>query len=71
LLADGEGLDQRRGFLHRGPTTDNVNAHLFREGDRLAITLEFCREEHLPHHEHIGAVFTVEIDAEELIEILR
>lgn len=55
-----------------GPTTDNVTAYLFREEDRLVITLEFWREEHLlSHPEDAGAVFVVEIPAEELIGILE
>lgn len=54
-----------------GPTTDNLTAYLFREGDRLAITLEFWREEHLlNHHEDAGAVFVVKISAEEFVGIL-
>ena len=46
-----------------GPTTDNVLAHLFREGNHLVITVEFCREEHLRRHpEHLGAIFLAEIE---------
>ncbi|WP_438318651.1 hypothetical protein ACSHWO_34560 [Streptomyces sp. HUAS TT3] len=49
-----------------GPTTDNVTACLFREGDRLVLTFEFWREEHLlSHPEDAGAVFVAEIAAEE------
>ncbi|MCW2913819.1 MAG: hypothetical protein JWN52_1887 [Actinomycetia bacterium] len=59
-------------FLHWGPTTDNVLAHLFRDGDHLTITLQFWRESHLRlHPEHVGTVFVIEIDTEEFIEILR
>lgn len=55
-----------------GPTTDNVTAHLFREEDHLVITLEFWREEHLINHpEDAGAVFMVEIAAEEFVGILE
>jgi hypothetical protein len=55
-----------------GPTTDNVTAHLFREEDRLVITLSFWREEHLlSHPEDAGAVFTVEIPAKEFVGILE
>ncbi|MFD6877541.1 MULTISPECIES: hypothetical protein [unclassified Streptomyces] len=55
-----------------GPTTDNVTAHLFREEDRLVITLEFWREEHLVNHaQDAGAVFVAEIPAEEFIGILE
>jgi hypothetical protein len=72
LLADDEGLREQWWFLHWGPTTDNVSAHLFRDGDHLTITLQFWREEHLHlHPEHVGAVFVVEIETEEFVEILR
>lgn len=72
LLADDEGLGEPWWFLHWGPTTDNVSAYLFREGGRLTITLAFCRQEHLRlHPERVGAVFVVEIDVEEFVEILR
>ncbi|MET7982078.1 MULTISPECIES: hypothetical protein [unclassified Streptomyces] len=55
-----------------GPTTDNVTACLFREGDGLVITLEFWREEHLINHpEDAGVVFVVEIPAEEFVGILE
>src|SRR5882724_6833827 len=55
-----------------GPTTDNVLAHLFREGNHLVITVEFCREEHLRRHpQHLGAIFLAEIEAEELAGILQ
>lgn len=40
-------LRSRFSALRRGPTTDNVTAHLFRDGDRLAITLRFRRQHHL------------------------
>lgn len=55
-----------------GPTTDNVTAHLFREEDRLVITLSFWREEHLlSHPEDAGAVFTIEIPATEFVGLLE
>ncbi|WP_225800273.1 hypothetical protein [Streptomyces sp. NK15101] len=55
-----------------GPTTDNVLAHLFREEDRLVITLEFWREEHLlSRPEDVGTVFVVEIPADEFVGILE
>ncbi|MGW5275321.1 hypothetical protein ACWEQP_22650 [Streptomyces sp. NPDC004044] len=55
-----------------GPTTDNVTAHLFREEDRLVITLSFWREDHLlSHPEDAGAVFTVEIPAKEFVGVLE
>ncbi|MFD5935547.1 hypothetical protein [Streptomyces sp. NPDC060333] len=55
-----------------GPTTDNVTACLFREEHRLLIALEFWREEHLINHpQDAGAVFVVEIPAEEFVGILE
>ncbi|MEV7616103.1 hypothetical protein [Streptomyces sp. NPDC089799] len=55
-----------------GPTTDNVMAYLFHNKDDLVITLEFWREEHLlSHPEDAGAVFVVEIPADEFIGILE
>ena len=54
-----------------GETTDNVMSFLFRDGERLEITFEFWREQHLlAHPEHAGIVFTVEIEAAELVQIL-
>jgi hypothetical protein len=51
--------------------TDNVSAFLFRDGERLEITFEFWREAHLlAHPEHLGTVFTIEIEAAELVQIL-
>ncbi|GFN02423.1 hypothetical protein Smic_09790 [Streptomyces microflavus] len=48
-----------------------MTAFLFREEDRLVITLEFWREEHLLNHpEDAGTVFVVEIPAEEFVGIL-
>ncbi|MFE1230241.1 hypothetical protein [Streptomyces sp. NPDC058745] len=65
-------LRSRFRVLLWGPTTDNLTAYLFREGDHLVITLEFWREEHLlSHPEDAGAVFVVELPAEELIGILE
>ncbi|MFJ4343176.1 hypothetical protein [Streptomyces sp. NPDC088915] len=65
-------LRSRFRFLLWGPTTDNVMAYLFREEDRLVITLDFWREEHLVSHpEDAGAVFGIEIPAEEFIGILE
>ncbi|MEU5166324.1 hypothetical protein [Streptomyces mutomycini] len=55
-----------------GPTTDNVTAYLFREEDRLVITLGFWREEHLINHpEDAGAVFVLEIPTDDFIGILE
>ncbi|MYS07587.1 hypothetical protein GTW71_14340 [Streptomyces sp. SID6041] len=65
-------LSSRFRALPWGPTTDNVIAYLFREKDRLVITLEFWREEHLlSHPEDAGAVYVVEISAQEFVGILE
>ncbi|MFE2546177.1 hypothetical protein [Actinacidiphila glaucinigra] len=65
-------LRSRFSTLHWGPTTDNVTAHLFRDGDRLAITLQFRREEHLRRHpEHAGEIFVAVIAAAELVGVLE
>jgi hypothetical protein len=72
LLANDDGLRERWWFMCWGPTTDNVLAHLFRDGDHLAITVEFCREEHLRlNPDHVGAVFVAEVEAADFAEILR
>jgi ribosomal protein S10 len=69
--ADYELRTQFRLFEWWGPTTDNVKALLFRDGDRLVITLQFWRERHLMKHpEHVGKVFTAEIQAAEFAGIL-
>jgi hypothetical protein len=55
-----------------GPTTDNVTAHLFRNADRLVLTLQFRREEHLVRHpDHAGKVFVAEVPTEEFVGILE
>ncbi|MFE2598722.1 hypothetical protein ACFXCZ_19845 [Streptomyces sp. NPDC059396] len=65
------GLRSQFRTLLWGPTTDNVTTHLFREEDRLVITLEFWRQEHLLNHpEDAGAVFVAEIPMEEFAGIL-
>lgn len=72
LWVSDDGLREQWPFLQSGPTTDNVLALLFRDGDRLVITAEFWREEHLRRHpEDVGAVFVAEIDAEELSGVLQ
>jgi hypothetical protein len=59
-------------FLQWRPATDNVLAHMFRDGPRLVVTVEFWREEHLRcHPERAGTVFAAEIMAEELAGALR
>ncbi|MFJ7946493.1 hypothetical protein ACIQ6K_22995 [Streptomyces sp. NPDC096354] len=58
--------------LSWGPTTDNVTAHLFRDADRLVLTLQFWREEHLVRHpDHAGKVFVAEVPTEEFVGILE
>ncbi|MFB7178856.1 hypothetical protein ACFCYI_14260 [Streptomyces sp. NPDC056257] len=65
-------LRSRFRVLLWGPTTDNVTAYLFREEDSLVITLSFWRQAHLlGHPEDAGAVFMVEIPAEEFVGILE
>jgi len=65
-------LRSRFQVLIWGPTTDNVTAHLFRDGDRLVITLQFWRAEHLiTHPEHAGEVFVAEIPTTEFVGILE
>ncbi|MEZ0096015.1 hypothetical protein [Streptacidiphilus sp. EB129] len=55
-----------------GPTIDNVTAHLFRDADRLVLTLQFLREEHLDRHpDHAGKVFVAEVPTEEFVGILE
>jgi hypothetical protein len=59
-------------FNDWGPTTDNVSAFLFRDGDQLVITSEFWREEHLLEHpEHAGTVFVARLQEKELAAILE
>ncbi|GII28446.1 hypothetical protein [Planotetraspora mira] len=59
-------------FNDWGPTTDNVLAFLFRDGDQLLITSEFWREDHLSEHpEHAGRVFVAELQAGEFVGILE
>ncbi|MEU6325293.1 hypothetical protein [Streptomyces sp. NPDC047009] len=58
--------------LSWGPTTDNVTAHLFRDADRLVLTVQFWREEHLVRHpDHAGRVFVAEVPTEEFVGILE
>ncbi|WP_199789224.1 MULTISPECIES: hypothetical protein [unclassified Streptomyces] len=58
--------------LSWGPTTDNVTAYLFRDADRLVLTVQFWREEHLVRHpHHAGRVFVAEVPAEEFVGILE
>lgn len=72
VLADDDELRSRFQVLNWGPTTDNVIAHLFRDGERLLLTAQFWREDHLlKHPEHADEVFTAEIPAVEFIGILE
>ncbi|MGW1463564.1 hypothetical protein ACWCPT_04305 [Streptomyces sp. NPDC002308] len=58
--------------LSWGPTTDNVTAHLFGDADRLVLTLQFWREEHLVRQpDHAGRVFVAEVPTEEFVGILE
>ena len=58
--------------LRWGPTTDNVTTHLFRDADRLVLTLQFWREEHLVRHpDHAGRVFVTEVPTDEFVGILE
>ena len=68
-----DGLnDSEHHALNWGPTTDNVLAYLYRNGDETAITAQFWREDHLrAHPEHAGVVFTADIPTDELIDILE
>jgi len=64
-------LRSRFRVLNWGPTTDNVTILLFRDGDRLVLTLQFWREEHLlKHPEHAGEVFVARVPAGEFVGIL-
>jgi hypothetical protein len=68
---DSDEIYFRHRYFDWGPTTDNVTTFAFRDGDRVAITVEFWREEHLQQHpEHVGQVFVAELEAEELARIL-
>lgn len=70
LLALGYGSRERFWFPRWGPTTDNVLAHLFRDGDRIFIPFEFWRDEHhLP--EQLGTVFVAELNETELLSVLQ
>jgi hypothetical protein len=79
-LVAGTGREDEDDALRRryrffdcwGPTTDNVEAFAFRDGDHLEITWQFWREGHLlKHPEHAGTVFTLEIQAAELAGLLE
>ncbi|MEV8360981.1 hypothetical protein [Streptomyces niveus] len=60
-------LRSRFQTLSWGPTTDNVTAYLFREGDDLTITLQFWREP----PERAAEIFVAEIPAAEFVETLE
>ena len=66
------GVPQPVPGLGLGPTTDNATVLLFRDADRLVLTLQFWREEHLVGHpEHAGEVFVAEVPFEEFVGILE
>jgi hypothetical protein len=78
-LVAGTGREEHDDLMRRrfrifdrwGPTTDNLTAFVFRDGDRLEFTWQFWREEHLRNHpEHVGTVFTLEIQAAEVTAVL-
>lgn len=71
-LADDDEPRSRFRLLNWGPTTDDVIAHVFRDGERLLRTTQFWREAHLLRHpEHADEVFTAEVPAVEFIGILE
>lgn len=58
--------------FHWGPTTDNLQAFVFRDGDHLVFTWQFWREAHLLSYPvHVGGVFEVKIEAAEFAGILE
>lgn len=63
---------KRYWFLQQwGPTTDNLQKLLFRDGDHLTITFRFWRKAHLRDHpEHRDTVFVTELHAEEVTRTL-
>ena len=70
LLAIDDGSREQFWFPRWGPTTDNVTAHVFRVGDRLAIPFEFWRPAH-PQPEELGKVFVAELPEVELVSVLE
>jgi hypothetical protein len=74
-VTDDDPICELRGqfwFLRWGPTTDNLQTFVFRDGDHLVITLQFWREAHLLNHpEHVGRVFEVKIEPAEFAGILE
>jgi len=70
LLALDDGSGEQFCFPHWGPTTDNILAHLFRDGERIFIPFEFWRKEHrLP--KQLGMVFVAELIEAEFLSVLR
>ncbi len=70
LLDVDDGSREQFWFPLWRPTTDNVSGHVFRDGERLAITLEFWRQTHEPAYER-GQVFVAELPEYELVSILE
>jgi hypothetical protein len=74
LVSEDGDLYSRHRVFDWGPTTDNVIAFAFGggSGERVAITVEFWREEHLQQHpEHVGQVFVAELDVAEFAAALE
>jgi uncharacterized protein (TIGR02996 family) len=78
-VLDGDLAHQRErhGWLHCGPTTDNITSYLFGDGDDAIFTFAFWRSEHPRPHE-LGQVFVVRLPARvlegqirELLEVLK
>jgi hypothetical protein len=57
-------------FMAWGPTTDNVRAVLFREGDTASMPFSFWRESHHDPAE-LGRVFVAELPERELLWVLH
>lgn len=69
LLSVDDGSREQFWFPLWGPTTDNVTAHVFRDGDRLVIPFEFWRPTH-PRPEELGSVFVAELPEVEIVDVL-
>ena len=67
LMADDTGLRERYWVFNWGPTTDDFFAHLFHDGNRLIITVQFHRRDHPLR----GEVFVIETSKEEFTQILK
>jgi hypothetical protein len=65
-----DGTAERFWALNWGPTTDNVYALLFRQGQNVILTFEFWRPSH-HNPADLGKVFTVELPERELLRVLH